>query len=57
MLHQSTGTKSVKYLEENWAAREVSFSAEELEEIKAVLDQAHVGGQRYSEAYMRMVDL
>lgn len=44
-----TGTKSVRYLEENWAARNVSLSQTELEEAKSMLDAVQVGGSRYSE--------
>jgi len=38
------GTKRMKYMEENWAALEISLSAEESTEIRSFLERAEVGG-------------
>ena len=44
------GTKRVSYLEENWAAREVELTAEDLERIDAELPE--VAGERYDRSGM-----
>ena len=46
------GTKKVKYLEENLGALEVRLTEEEEGEIRKVVDQAEVHGERYPEAMM-----
>jgi aryl-alcohol dehydrogenase-like predicted oxidoreductase len=44
------GTKRVSYLEENWAAREVELTSEDLERIDAELPE--VAGERYDRSGM-----
>ncbi|KAJ7932828.1 NADP-dependent oxidoreductase domain-containing protein [Mycena leptocephala] len=44
------GTKQVGRLEENWGARDVDLNAEELAEMRAVIDAAKPVGNRYNEA-------
>jgi aryl-alcohol dehydrogenase-like predicted oxidoreductase len=44
------GTKRVSYLEENWAAREVELTAEDLERVDAELPE--VAGERYDRSGM-----
>jgi aryl-alcohol dehydrogenase-like predicted oxidoreductase len=44
------GTKRVSYLEENWAARDVELTAEDLERIDAELPE--VAGERYDRSGM-----
>ena len=44
------GTKRVSYLEENWAARDVELSGDDLERIEAELPQ--VAGERYDRSGM-----
>ena len=43
------GTKRVKYLEQNAAAADISFTDEELERIDSVLPVGAASGQRYSD--------
>lgn len=46
------GTKKVKYLEENLGALDIKLSAEELKEIRAMVEKAEIHGFRYPEAMM-----
>lgn len=46
------GTKKIKYLEENMKALEVKLTEEEEREIRKVVDEAEVHGDRYPEAMM-----
>ena len=46
------GTKKIKYLEENMKALEVKLTEEEESEIRRVVDEAEVHGERYPEAMM-----
>lgn len=41
------GTKSMKYVDENFAAKDVDFTAEDNEEIRAVLKSIKIEGGRY----------
>lgn len=41
------GTKRIKYLEENWAALEVKLTDEEKAEVRRVVAEAQVHGERY----------
>jgi len=50
------GTKSIPRLEENWKSREVTFTPEELKEIRAVIDSANITGTRYPEGQMKAVE-
>ncbi|BGP38347.1 hypothetical protein JCM10450v2_002295 [Rhodotorula kratochvilovae] len=50
------GTKSTKYLEENFAAREVKLAEEEMREIRRVMDENPVKGAQYNEALMKLMD-
>jgi len=50
------GTKERERLEENAAAADIHFSAEELSEIDAVLPRGIAAGTRYPEAGMRAVN-
>ncbi|GAA5998743.1 uncharacterized protein JCM10292_007201 [Rhodotorula paludigena] len=43
------GTKSIKYLEENYAARNIKLSSDELAEIRKVLEENPVKGAQYNE--------
>ncbi|CAG8827772.1 5698_t:CDS:2, partial [Racocetra persica] len=43
------GTKKVKYLEENVHAENVKLTAEELAEIRKIIDSIGVAGTRYPE--------
>ncbi|KAJ6586366.1 NADP-dependent oxidoreductase domain-containing protein [Mycena vulgaris] len=49
------GTKQVGRLEENWAAREITLSAEELADMRKVIDAAEIVGNRYNEAHQAAV--
>ncbi|KAI4249066.1 MAG: hypothetical protein LQ352_005735 [Teloschistes flavicans] len=47
------GTKRVKYLEENLASLNVSLTAEEEREIRAMVEQAETSGERYPANMMK----
>ena len=46
------GTKRVKYLEQNWAAREITLTPEERTELDAILPPGAAAGTRYPEQMM-----
>ena len=46
------GTKKIKYLEENLGALRVELTEEEEREIRKVVDEAEVHGERYPEGMM-----
>ena len=46
------GTKKIKYLEENLGALGVDLTEEEEREIRKVVDEAEVHGERYPEGMM-----
>ncbi len=50
------GTKRIKYLEENIAALNVTFTDEELSEIDKIIPKNVAAGFRYPEAMMRRVN-
>jgi len=62
VLHQGDGivpipgTKKVKYLEENAAAVEINFSADELEKINEIAPPGITKGLRYAEQAMKAVN-
>ncbi|CAG8598430.1 9926_t:CDS:2, partial [Racocetra fulgida] len=47
------GTKKVKYLEENVHAENVKLTAEELAEIRKIIDSIEVAGTRYHESALK----
>jgi len=49
-------TKSIKYLEENWAAKDVKLSEDELREIRKVIEENPVKGDQYSEQLQALLD-
>jgi aryl-alcohol dehydrogenase-like predicted oxidoreductase len=51
------GTKRMNYLEENLGAKEVRLTADELEQIHAVLPPGVASGARYHEGAMKAVNL
>lgn len=51
------GTKSIGRLDENWASRNVTFTEDELKEIRAVVDGFTAGGTRYPAAQLSKVEL
>ncbi|KAK4704947.1 hypothetical protein P7C70_g1253, partial [Phenoliferia sp. Uapishka_3] len=50
------GTKSEKYLIENFAARDVQLSESDIAEIRAAMDANQPVGERYAEAGMKGLD-
>jgi aryl-alcohol dehydrogenase-like predicted oxidoreductase len=62
LLHQgedivpSPGTKRLSRLLENVAAASVSLNAEDLARLAAALAPSQIGGERYDETYMALVD-
>lgn len=50
------GSSSMKHLEDNIAAASVSYSAAEMEEINAQLDNIHLQGNRYSANNQKNID-
>lgn len=49
------GTKRVKYLEENVASLQISFSKDELHELDTIAPKGIASGSRYPEAMMKLV--
>lgn len=49
-------TKSVKYLDENWASQDVELSAADLDRIRQILKENPVSGEQYSAALSHLVD-
>jgi aryl-alcohol dehydrogenase-like predicted oxidoreductase len=62
LLHQgedivpSPGTKRLSRLLENVAAASISLNAEDLARLAAALAPSQIGGERYDETYMALVD-
>jgi aryl-alcohol dehydrogenase-like predicted oxidoreductase len=50
------GTKQVGRLEENWGARDVDLNAEELAEMRAVIDAAKPVGNRCAVVFLFLAD-
>ncbi|PKY58059.1 hypothetical protein RhiirA4_331929, partial [Rhizophagus irregularis] len=48
------GTRKIKYLEENFEARKIHLSSEELSEIRKIIDSIEIIGTRYSEDSMKV---
>ncbi len=46
------GTKKIKYLEENWAALDVTLTKDEVAEVRKAVEGADVHGERYPAAFM-----
>jgi aryl-alcohol dehydrogenase-like predicted oxidoreductase len=49
------GTKKIKYVEENVGALKVSLSLSEVVEIRTLVDNAGLAGDRYPEIYMKQI--
>lgn len=49
-------TKSVKYLDENWASQNVELSSEDLERIRRIIKENPIKGEQYSETLSNLVD-
>jgi aryl-alcohol dehydrogenase-like predicted oxidoreductase len=49
------GTTKARRLEENWASREVVLTAEEMREMRRIVDEAKPVGARYGAAHQAMV--
>lgn len=54
--HRPAQTKSEKYLVENFAARDVDLSADEVAEIRKVVEENAPVGDRYPAAHMKSLD-
>ncbi|GAA5985266.1 hypothetical protein JCM10908_002593 [Rhodotorula pacifica] len=50
------GTKSIKYLDENWASQDVNLSQEDFDRIRRILKENPVKGAQYSEALNHLSD-
>jgi aryl-alcohol dehydrogenase-like predicted oxidoreductase len=50
------GTKSIKYLEENFAASNVVLSGEEMDQIRKVIDSNPVKGGQLAPAFARYLN-
>jgi aryl-alcohol dehydrogenase-like predicted oxidoreductase len=50
------GTKRRKYLEENAAAADITFTEEDLRRIEEAMPRGSVAGKRYAEQQMRSVN-
>ncbi|CAB5389746.1 unnamed protein product [Rhizophagus irregularis] len=51
------GTRKIKYLEENFEARKIHLSSEELSEIRKIIDSIEIIGTRYSEDSMKFLNV
>ncbi|RIB07057.1 hypothetical protein C2G38_2215536 [Gigaspora rosea] len=51
------GTKKIKYLEENVGAANIQLSADELSEIRKIIDSVEIVGSRQSEASRKLLNL
>jgi aryl-alcohol dehydrogenase-like predicted oxidoreductase len=49
------GTTKAERLEENWGSRDVVFNAEEMTEMRRIVDEAKVVGERYGPAHQAWV--
>ncbi|KAJ1556169.1 hypothetical protein HK405_005857, partial [Cladochytrium tenue] len=49
------GTRNIKRVDENWAAKDVVLTAEEEKAIRAIIDGFTVAGTRYPESAMKGV--
>ncbi|KAK3109494.1 hypothetical protein LTR53_017202 [Teratosphaeriaceae sp. CCFEE 6253] len=49
------GTTKAQRLEENWVSRDIELTAEEKDEMRAIIDKAKPTGNRYSERAQAMV--
>lgn len=49
------GTKRIKYLEENFAAGDIKLTPEEISQMRGVVDEVSVCGDRYPPTSMRFV--
>ncbi|KAF7721900.1 hypothetical protein EC973_003968 [Apophysomyces ossiformis] len=50
------GTKKIKYLEQNFAAGDIELTPEEIAEMRKVVDEANIQGDRYHAAHMVSLD-
>ncbi|TKA75274.1 hypothetical protein B0A55_05080 [Friedmanniomyces simplex] len=53
-IFPNPGTKRIKYLEENWAALDISLSDEEEQEVRKFVESAEMAGGRLPEKYMNI---
>ena len=49
------GTTKSGRLEQNWASRDIELTPEEVKEIRGVIDEAKIHGNRYAPAQQAMV--
>jgi aryl-alcohol dehydrogenase-like predicted oxidoreductase len=49
------GTTKAARLEENWGCRDVTFSKEELTEMRRIVEEAKPEGERFSRIHQEMV--
>ncbi|TNY17098.1 Aldo/keto reductase [Rhodotorula diobovata] len=50
------GTKSTKYLEENWAAKDIKLTDDEMQEIRRVMNENPIKGNQYNEQLQKLLD-
>jgi len=51
------GTKSIRYLDENWASKDVSLSKDEIAEVRKLVDKVGTVGERYEPSHMKNVHI
>lgn len=49
------GTSKTKRLEENWASRDVELTTAELKQMRELVDEAKISGNRYGPTHEAMV--
>ncbi|GAA6008287.1 hypothetical protein JCM10207_000073 [Rhodosporidiobolus poonsookiae] len=50
------GTKNIKYLDENFASRNVELSQDEIDSVRQIMEANPVKGAQYAEKFMRLMD-
>ncbi|KAG0183712.1 hypothetical protein DFQ28_001167 [Apophysomyces sp. BC1034] len=50
------GTKKIKYLEQNFSAGDIKLTPEEISEMRKVVDEANIQGERYHPGHMADID-
>ncbi|RGB27219.1 aldo/keto reductase [Rhizophagus diaphanus] len=51
------GTRNIKYLEENFEARKIHLSSEELSEIRKIIDSIEISGTRYNDDDLKLLNV
>ncbi|GAA5901871.1 hypothetical protein JCM6882_008696 [Rhodosporidiobolus microsporus] len=50
------GTKNIKYLEENFASRDITLTEDEMASVRKVIEENPIKGEQYAPIYAKMLD-